>query len=247
VNGHNVGQHAGWLLAALALAVGATTGLTDRQGTLPLSPRSVGVDYAASDTSVAVDEAASLEGALGSAPDSALDADSFDWPAATPAQLATPKPVKVVHKPAPAPAPAAPAPLWWTRYHGTNHVWMPTLGINRTVYLFPCSRSTAPANYVYRWGCAGHNNVYLLGHAYGVFKALHDAYYNGKLRLGMPVIYADSRGRTHLFRVKTWRVVDPGNAAWAIASQPVPSMTLQTCIGRYSQLRLNVRLVEVRA
>jgi hypothetical protein len=58
--------------------------------------------------------------------------------------------------------------VWWKSYHGTNHVWMPTLGINQHVYLFPCTRSRDPDNIVYRWGCAGSNNVYLLGHAYGV-------------------------------------------------------------------------------
>jgi hypothetical protein len=41
-------------------------------------------------------------------------------------------------------------------------------------------------------------------------------------------------------------VVDPyEGTAWAIASQPIPSMTLQTCIGKKSQYRLNVRLVRV--
>jgi Sortase domain len=130
-------------------------------------------------------------------------------------------------------------------YSGTNHVWLPSLGISRHVYVFPCSRSTDPANLVYRWGCAGKNNVYLLGHAWGVFKPLHDAYYNGKLKVGMKVIYADASGRVRTYKVTEWRVVKPEDAAWAIADQPVPSMTLQTCIGSNGQYRLNVRLVAV--
>ena len=35
-------------------------------------------------------------------------------------------------------------------------------------------------HYVYRWGCAGTNNVYLMGHAWGV-SPLHDAYVCGRL------------------------------------------------------------------
>ena len=41
-------------------------------------------------------------------------------------------------------------------YSGRNHVWIPSLGINRSVAWFACSRSREPDNYVYRWGCAGH-------------------------------------------------------------------------------------------
>ena len=47
------------------------------------------------------------------------------------------------------------------------------------------------------------------------------------------------------FRVTTWRLVRPTNSSWAIASQPVPSMTLQTCVGAQSEWRLNVRLVAI--
>jgi hypothetical protein len=152
-------------------------------------------------------------------------------PASRPAVVAAP-----IEVPVPT---AAPKPS----YVGRNHVWMPSLGISRSVYSFPCSRGEDPDNLVYRWGCAGQNNVYLLGHAWGVFKALHDAYYNGKLRVGMVVYYADSNGRVRRYRVTTWRVVRPDQAAWAIADQPVPSMTLQTCLGANSEYRLNVRLV----
>ena len=115
----------------------------------------------------------------------------------------------------PKPATRAPAP---TTFHGTNHVWIPALGVSRGVSIFPCSRQQAPANYVYRWGCAGTNNVYLLGHAYGVFKALHDAYYNGRLKVGLTVIYANASGTVHSYRVAWWRVVKPTTAAkWAWA------------------------------
>jgi hypothetical protein len=131
-------------------------------------------------------------------------------------------------------------------YHGRNHVWIPSLGINRSVSSFPCSRTRPPDNYVYRWGCAGRNNVYLLGHSYSVFKPLHDAYVGGRLKKGMKVIYADGAGRVHTYSVIWWRVVAPTTAAsWAWAAQAQPSMTLQTCVGARSQSRLMVRLVQV--
>lgn len=141
---------------------------------------------------------------------------------------------------APAPKPTKPA------YTGTNRFWIPSLGMNYRVHLFECSRSREPDNYIYRWGCAGANNVYILGHAYGVMKPLHDLYVRGGLRKGMVAIYADGQGHVHWYRVTEWRVVDPTEAAWAIASQPVPSMTLQTCVGKDGSKRLNVRLVQYK-
>jgi hypothetical protein len=131
-------------------------------------------------------------------------------------------------------------------YTGRNRFWIPLLGMNDRVYTFECSRSREPDNLIYRWGCAGANNVYIMGHAYGVMKPLHDLYVRGGLRKGMVAIYADSQGRTHWYKVTSWRVVDPSESAWAIASQPVPSMTLQTCVGKNSQYRLNVRLVQFK-
>jgi hypothetical protein len=131
-------------------------------------------------------------------------------------------------------------------YQGRNHVWIPSLRINRSVSSFPCSRTRPPDNYVYRWGCAGKNNIYLLGHSYSVFKPLHDAYVGGRLKKGMEVIYADGAGRVRTYAVIWWRVVKPTTAAsWAWAAQSKPSMTLQTCVGSRSQYRLMVRLVQV--
>jgi hypothetical protein len=130
-------------------------------------------------------------------------------------------------------------------FSGRNHVWIPSLGMSYPVELFSCNRKRPPDNYMYRWGCAGSNNVYLLGHAYSVMKPLHDAYVRGRLFKGMVAIYADGKGRLHTYQVTEWRVVDPVDSEWAIASQPVPSMTLQTCLGKRSQWRLNVRLVAI--
>ena len=131
-------------------------------------------------------------------------------------------------------------------YRGRNHVWIPSLGINRSVSAFPCSRTRPPDNLMYRWGCAGANNVYLLGHAHSVFKPLHDAYVGGRLKKGMKVISADGSGRVGTYSVIWWKVVAPTTAAsWAWAPQSKPSMTLQTCVGSKSQYRLMVRLVKV--
>lgn len=130
-------------------------------------------------------------------------------------------------------------------YSGTNHFWIPSLGMSYNVHAYPCSRSRPPDNYMYRWGCAGENNVYILGHAYSVMKPLHDLYVSGGLRKGMVAVYANGNGKVTKYKVVSWRVVDPTQSAWAIADQPVPSMTLQTCVGKHSQWRLNVRLVAI--
>jgi hypothetical protein len=145
-----------------------------------------------------------------------------------------------------APAPrAAASSRAANEYRGRNRVWIPELRIDRSVAAFPCSRSRPPDNLVYRWGCAGRNNVYLLGHAYSVFAPLHDAYVRGRLHKGLEVVYANGDGAVRTYAVVWWRVTAPTSAAsWAWAAQKRPSMTLQTCIGEDSANRLIVRLVE---
>ena len=159
--------------------------------------------------------------------------------AATPKTTASIRTTSVA-KSSQAKAPAAPA------YRGRNHVWIPTLGINRSISSFACTRSRPPDNYIYRWGCSETNNVYLLGHAYSVFKPLHDAYVGGRLKKGMKVFYADGNGRVRTYAVTWWKVTPPTtSASWAWAAQSPPSMTLQTCLGAHSEYRLMVRLVAV--
>lgn len=132
-----------------------------------------------------------------------------------------------------------------TRSSGRNRVWIPSLGIRRSVSFFSCSSNAYPGDRVYRWGCAGRNNIYLFGHAHSVFKPLHDAYVRGRLRKGMEVRYADGDGQLALYRVAWWKVTTPDKGAFAYAAQSRPSMTLQTCVGARSQYRLIVRLVKV--
>ena len=167
----------------------------------------------------------------------------------TVADLATVRPVArpaahgvaPVAKPAAAAKPAPRAPV----YAGRNHVWIPSLGISRSVADFACTRSQPPGTAVYRWGCAGANNVYLFAHAYAAFAPLHDAYVSGRLTTRLTVVYADGAGRVHTYRVAWWRLTTPDNGAFAYAAQSRPSLTLQTCVGAQSQYRLIVRLVQV--
>jgi hypothetical protein len=128
---------------------------------------------------------------------------------------------------------------------GRNRMWFPAIGIRRSVSFFSCSSNAYPGNRVYRWGCAGRNNVYLFGHAHSVFKPLHDAYVRGRLKKGMTAYFADARGRVSTYKVIWWRITTPDRGGFAYASLSRPSMTLQTCVGARSQYRLIVRLVKV--
>jgi Sortase domain len=130
-------------------------------------------------------------------------------------------------------------------YRGKNRMWFPALGISRSVYFFPCSSNSYPGNVVYRWGCAGSNNVYLFAHAHSAFKPLHDAYVNGRLKKGMKVSYADSKGKVRTYKLIWWKVTTPTKGGFAFAAQSRPSLTLQTCVGAKSQYRLIVRFVQV--
>ncbi len=122
---------------------------------------------------------------------------------------------------------------------------MPSLGIDKSISFYACSNASYPGNRVYRWGCAGQNNVYLFGHAGSVFKPLHDAYLRGRLRKGAALYYADGSGQVHAYRVSWWKLTTATQGTWAYKAQSSPSLTLQTCIGAQSQYRLIVRLTEV--
>ncbi len=151
------------------------------------------------------------------------------------------------HRPRPATAPVdGGTAALQARYHGRDRVWIPALRIDRSVASFPCDRAVPPDMLVYRWGCAGADNVYLLAHAGGPFRALHDAYVTHRLRAGLLVVYADGSSVVHVFAVRWWRLVLPTpDAAWAWAALDRPGMTLQTCVGTNSEYRLMVRLYQV--
>ncbi len=141
----------------------------------------------------------------------------------------------------PRPAPAAP------RYVGHDHFWFPALGINATVTWYACSRRDYPAPIVYRWGCAGTNNVYLFGHAANAFSALYRAFYAGRVKVGQVLIYADHAGVIHRYRLSVVRLENgalPADYRWAVGDQPVPSLTLQTC-SKVVGIDIEVRAIEI--
>jgi sortase (surface protein transpeptidase) len=186
-------------------------------------------------------------GSLGIAP--ALGARSLDataaWMARPHPSIPTPR-ATVVAKRGSTSATTRSTATVRTSYHGRNHVWIPSLGIDRSVTGYSCSSTYYPGNRVYRWGCGGTNNVYLFGHAHSVFKPLHDAYVRGRLKKGMKVYYAGANGSVTTYAVSWWRITTPTKGAWAYASLARPSMTLQTCVGADSQFRLVVRLTRAR-
>jgi hypothetical protein len=154
-------------------------------------------------------------------------------PSASPSVAATVSP-----SPTATPAPKAAATL------RKNSLVISALGINATIKnLSTCGGLIS--NYVYRWPCAGQNNLYLLGHAYGVFRPVHDGYHAGRLKAGMIALYVDARGSVHRYKlswvedlpIATWGK----GATWAATSGP--AITLQTCDGASDSYRIIVRFV----
>src|SRR3990172_346946 len=120
------------------------------------------------------------------------------------------------------PKPQAPQPAVAPTYTGQNRFWFPTLGISQRVYGFPCSRSETPGDVVYRWGCAGENNVYQLAHNFGKFYPLYKAYYAGTLDRGLVAIYADPQGEGHYFELAWYKVVPPDGDVGFASAAPSP-------------------------
>jgi hypothetical protein len=168
-------------------------------------------------------------------------------PQSTPRPDPTPKPES---KPDPTPEPKPdPKP----DYQGTTHFWYPALGISTNWRGYGCEYGGNPNGLgagVYRWGCVGGKNVYLMSHAWSTFAAIRRGYHSGRMDVGQHVWYADGGGDVSEYRVKWIRHVDTdyfmrtfGN--WAAESSSSPIMTLQTCDGSNNQFRIIVRLVAV--
>jgi hypothetical protein len=180
---------------------------------------------------------------------------AMTWPAVAAAEAPNPRsqvaaPVKTVVV-APKPKPAAPKPKVTSKrvtvtYHGVYHLWIPALGLSRGIYDWGCNGGLIP-NRVEYWACAGKHNLYLLGHAWGVFAKIHDGYHSGALRVGLAAWYADKAGRVHRYRISVIRHVANADYAtwsrWAMASSSSQIITLQTCDGATSAYRILVRLV----
>lgn len=228
---------------ALVLTIGTVAIAVARDDTAgdPLTHGSVGGTFtAAAQTAIARLALTSIT--------STTDGPAFDGmvrpvaPAAARPAMVAPRPRPATFRAAPKPRDAKPA---GTAYRGRNHVWMPSLRIDRSISFYSCSNQSYPGNRVYRWGCAGSNNVYLFGHASSVFKPLHDAYVGGRLRKGAVLYYADGAGKVHTYRVSWWKLTTATKGTWAYQPQSRSSLTLQTCIGAQNQYRLIVRLTEV--
>jgi hypothetical protein len=169
-------------------------------------------------------------------------------PSPTPRPTAEPTP-KPTATPAPEPTPKPTTPP--TTFSGTSHLWYPALNIDAGWSWYGCDHGGDPDGLgagVYRWGCGPASNTYLLGHAWSTFKKIRTAYHSGALQVGQSVWYADAQGDVSQWQV-TWirRVtVEYLNATagdWALNDSPTPIMTLQTCDGSQSQMRIIVRLV----
>jgi hypothetical protein len=171
-------------------------------------------------------------------PSLAPTADASVPPAIAPSSAAirTPNPARPTSKPA-AVLPAAVA--------ARNYLAIPALRIDAPIGITTCG-GLIP-NGIWKWPCAGPNNLYLLGHAWGVFKPLHDGYHAGLLTTGLTALYADGSGAVHRYRllwVEHLAVAAWGKGAtWAGTAGPV--ITLQTCDGATDAYRIIVRLVPV--
>ncbi len=155
-----------------------------------------------------------------------------------------------VTKPAPKPK-APPKPKVVVKkstasYHGVYHLWIPALGLSRGISDWGCNGGLIP-NRVEYWGCVGKHNLYLLGHAWGVFAPIHDGYHSGALKVGLTAWYADKAGKVHRYRISQIRHVANKDYAtwstWAMAASSSQIITLQTCDGPTSAYRILVRLV----
>ena len=229
------------LIVNLLAASAPATAFGGQGGAAPATPPAFGRPAAPTGARVA---ARSQEGRDASAGERVTRALSIraDWIARPRPDVPQPKAAVVTTTRAAKPTHAAPTS---TSFRGSNHLWIPSLGISRSTTFYSCSSSAYPGNRVYRWGCAGSNNVYLFGHAYSVFKPLHDAYVRGRLRTGMKAYYADASGRVRTYSVSWWKLTTPDKGDWAYASLARPSLTLQTCVGANSQYRLIVRLTRI--
>ena len=169
-------------------------------------------------------------------PTPAPSATPAPTPAPTPTPKATPKPAV---KPAARTATAAPV------LSGHDRFWFPALGIADAVHTFDCASSSAIPAGIWRFGCHGGRNIYLMSHAWSDFGSLRTAYHAGRLNAGMIAYYAGPDGHVLRYQVAWVRHVDVSyfNATyyqWAL--EDVDALTLQTCDGANNEYRIVVRL-----
>ena len=180
-------------------------------------------------------------------------------PTARPTEASTPRPTpRPTTTPEPTPGPtASPSPDPTPKpteppatYSGKSHFWFPAVNIDAGWDWYGCDYgggSTLPMG-VFRWGCGPASNIYLLSHAASTFKKLRQAFHDGTLQVGENVWYGNAQGDVTKWEVKwirrvTAEYLNATASDWALNDSPTPIMTLQTCDGAQSQLRLIVRLV----
>ena len=157
--------------------------------------------------------------------------------------------------PAPKPSPDGPTegrqgrrrpPPRRPAYKGRNHVWMPALGIDRSVSCFSCSNSAYPGNRVYRWGCAGaQQRLPVRARPQRVQAAPRRLRRRPAPEGHEALLRRRQRQVVHATRSPGGRSRPPTRAPGPTPAQSRPSLTLQTCVGARSQYRLIVRLAKV--
>jgi hypothetical protein len=126
----------------------------------------------------------------------------------------------------------------------TPRLSIPALGINAAIQT-PKVCGAAIPNGIWVFTCGGRNNLYLQGHAWGVFAPLHNAYHKGSLKAGMIAVYTDRAAKAHRYKLQ-WVKDLPfytfaEGDSWATTAGPV--ITLQTCDGATSDYRIIARFV----
>jgi hypothetical protein len=124
--------------------------------------------------------------------------------------------------PRPAPqAPPAPAP---TVAVPANTLVIPRLGVRQHVsdYTDCTGAAGVPHWDVWRWTCAGTNNVYVMAHNPGIFTPILG------LQVGDIIQYGDPAGVVHTYKVVSTTIVSYTDTS-PMNALSVPSITLQTC------------------
>ncbi len=162
-------------------------------------------------------------------------------PAQAPAELLPPVSSAMAPAVAPQAAPAALKRLGVLR--------IPAIGIYVNVYNWGCGASIVP-NVALRWVCKSSNNMFIVGHGYGVFRPYLVAFTLKRLRVGIIATFTTPAGKTTRYKMAWTRKVLPSylwsgltGPEWAWGNTPLPSLTLQTCWGATNAYRIVTRFV----
>jgi hypothetical protein len=124
----------------------------------------------------------------------------------------------------------------------------PVLGINEPINDWECSRSDDNlADGIWYYGCADFNNLFLVGHAGGVFYPLWAAYHSSaglNALIGRTATYIDRSGNASVYKVAWWKHQEEAEwrTNWHGEASPFPVITLDTCDDGHAS-RITVRLI----